>query len=323
MLRLQMKRVEKQQQMIDVREAFNLWDILKSKYYILENLETYEEFVHDLDLKMFLANYIKTFRKNAHILEDLMRRYAVMGPEQHRGASHWAGNPEAVRDEFAASTILLYMQEHIANLLRASRTSVTNDYCRSVIVKMLKQTIRKTDTLYKYMKMKGWIENPPLYLNSPGGTSERISCVTAAYLWDHLTLRYDNLRQTKIFCTLINDGDFKLFMERGIKVLNHQIGILEQECIQFGITLPKKPSEVIVAPPGVEIMQDDQIYRMLLNGFQGAGQMHAEAIRQVIFNDRIRRIFLGMFIEEIAFYEYFVRYGKVKGWLHPTPAYRV
>lgn len=323
MLRLQQKRVEKQQQLIDVREAFNLWDLLKSKYYILENLETYEQFVHDVDLKIILANYIKTFRKNKHILEELMRRYAVMGPEQNRGASNWAGNPETIRDEFAASSMMLYMQEHIVNLLRSSRTSVTNDYCRSVILKMLKQTIRKTDTLYKYMKIKGWIEAPPIYLNSPGGTMEKISCVTAAYLWDHLTLRYDNLRQTKVNCAYINDGDFKILLEWGIKVLNNQITILERECIQFGITLPKKPAEVIVAPPGTEIMQDDQIYRMMLTGFQGAGQMHAEAIRQITYNDRIRKIFIDMFLKEITFYELFVRYGKTKGWLHPSPAYRV
>lgn len=323
MLKLQQKRKEKLQQLIDVREAFNLWGIVKSKYDILEFLELFQQFVHDKDLKLIFNDGYKFFTANKNKLEDLLQRYSVMGPELYRGASYWSGNSEAIRDEFAATCLLIYLQEHIENMLRASRTSVTNDYLRSVIVKMLKQTIRKTNKLYKYLKIKGWIDTPPLYPNSPSGKPEIICCASAAHLWDHLTSRYDNLRQTKMFSTFTNDGDFKLMIDQGILILNKQIDILEEECKQFGITLPKRPPEVIVAPEGKEMMKDDYIYRVLLAGFQGAGQMHAEAIKQVTHNDRIRNIFIKMLMEEINYYEFFVRYGKIKGWLHPAPAYRI
>ncbi|MEJ6949496.1 hypothetical protein [Natronospora cellulosivora (SeqCode)] len=40
-------KTKKKNTMIDVREAFNLWDILKSKYDTNEKMEMYKQYAHD------------------------------------------------------------------------------------------------------------------------------------------------------------------------------------------------------------------------------------------------------------------------------------
>lgn len=317
------KKTEKRQQMFDVREAFNLWDILRSKYVVIEDLEAAEKFTHDKDLKIITRLYLNELKTNSNILEDMMKKYAINGPDRGRVAANWVSNSEVIRDESIALKIMLYTQEHIENLLRAVRTSLTNDKIRSVITKMLTGTINNSDSILKYLKLKGWIATPPLYPNSPASTNEKLTCIEAAHLWDHLTIRYDNLRQTKIFNSFVNDLDLQLILSRGLDRLEAQIKILEKECVYFGITLPKRPAEVFAATEFTDLYNDDHIYRIILSGFQGAEIMHAEAIKQCTVNDRIRMIFKKMLLKEIEYYNNFARYGKLKSWLHPVPSYRV
>ena len=317
------ENIDNKQKLVDVREAFNLWDMLKSKYTIIERLETNGEFLHDKDLKMIIDSYVKTLNNNKKILEDLLRTYQLPGPDQGRCSVHWAGNSEPIRDEFIAREALIFIQEHIENMLRTSRTSVTNDNVREVVTKMLKETLEKAEGIYGYLKLKGWIDTPPLYPNIPSHQKEKISCAAASHLWDHITLRYDNLRETKVYHSMANDGEFKAIIKRGIDQLNKQTNLLEDECKKFGITLPKRPAEVIIPPGSSEIYGDDQMYKDIFKGLQGAGILHTEALKQITYNDRVRKIFKDFLDEEIDFYNNFVKYGKMKGWLHPVPAYQV
>lgn len=321
-IRLGVKNIKKQQQLVDVRETFNLWDILKSKYDIAEFLSVNYRFAHDLDLKAYITDYLQDIEKNIKILERLLTKYSIQGPSQGRISVNWAGNSEPTRDEMIALQMMIYIQEHIENLLRATRTSVTNDSIRLTLTRILKRSIKNSDRIYKYLKMKGWIETPPIYPNTAPDQIEKISCASVAHLWDHLTYRYDTIRRTKTYLALIKDGDFKILLERGIAELNAQVNILEDQCRKFGITPPKRPPKVIVTPENSEIFTDDQIYRAILEGLQSAGMMHAEALKQCTTNDSIRQLFQSMLLGEIDFYHNFIKYGKVKGWLHPVPAYR-
>ena len=314
---------EKRQQMIDVRETFNLWDILRSKYLMIEDLETAGQVVHDKDLKMIIIVYLKELKNNSQKLENLLKKYGITGPDRGRISSNWVSNYEVIRDEEIALKMMLFTQENIENLLRAVRTSLTNDKIRSFITKILISTINDFDSILNYLKIKGWIATPPLYPNNPSSTKEKITCIEVAHLWDHLTIRYDNIRQTKILNSFVNDLDLQVILSRGLSRLQNQIKVLEKECIYFGITLPKRPAEVFAAAEFTDLYNDDHIYRIILGGFQGAEIMHAEALKQCTVNDRIRMIFKKMLLQEVEYFDNFARYGKLKSWLHPAPAYRV
>ncbi len=315
-------KTKEKKELVDVREVFNIWDILKSKYDTIERFEIYQKFAHDNDLILIINNYIKAFKENRTILENLMRKYAIKGPDMGRSFSDWSRNTEIMRDEIIAQEILLYSQGHIENMLRTVNTSVTNDKVRITISKMMEETINKSEYLYQYLKLKGWIEVPPLYPETSADIKEIISCAEVANLWDHLTFRYDNVRVNKIYEQLTHDGDFAIVLRRGVDILTDQIEQLENECKKFGISLPKRPSSVIVTSVNTELIDDDAMYRDILKGLQGASILHIAALKQCVINDRIRGIFKNMFKKELGYYHNFIKYGKLKGWVHPVPFYR-
>lgn len=318
-------KVEERQQMIDVREAFNLWDVLKSEYDLKEYCGVCYRFAHDRDFKILISLFLDELQENKITLEKMMELHGVAGPEQGRLPSNWYGNSEALRDEGISTQIMFYIQEHIENLLRCVRTSMTNEKIRNTFVAMLQRTVDISDSVYKYLKLKGWIDTPPIYLNTPAEVNEVISCSTAAHLWDHLTFRYDNIHQTKLLLSYVNDIMLRKIIERGLNKIVHQADTLEVECKRFGITMPKRPSEVIInfQTTNAFLISDDHIYRTILCGLQGASILHADALKECTVNDRIRGIFKKFLLEEVGFYNNFVKLGKAKGWLNPVPLYRV
>ena len=68
---------EKRQQSINIREAFNLWDVLNSKYLAVERLQTWKNLAHDADLVMILKRSLKSLKDNIAILEDMMIKFSV------------------------------------------------------------------------------------------------------------------------------------------------------------------------------------------------------------------------------------------------------
>lgn len=64
-------KMEKRQQTVDIREAFNLWDVLNSKYMAVERLQTWHSIAHDYDLKLIISQTVKVLSENIKILEKL------------------------------------------------------------------------------------------------------------------------------------------------------------------------------------------------------------------------------------------------------------
>jgi hypothetical protein len=269
-----------------------------------------------------LGLMVRTNERTISALEVIMEKYQVRSPDRNRLPSHWCGNTESFRDELIGQTNLRFLQEHLENLLQVIFTSITNDGVRAFFVRNLKTTLDNTDLILSYLKLKGWIEIGPYYLNTPAGVEDRITAAEACHLWDHVTFRYDNIRKTNLYLSITHDLDLKFIIRRGLAQLNQQIVILEQECQKYGISLPKRPPEVVISPIGNEYMCDDQMYRDILQGLQAAASLHADASKQCIYNDRIRGLFNRMLLNEVDYYNLFIKYGKQKGWLHATPMYR-
>ena len=144
------------------------------------------------------------------------------------------------------------------------RTSTTNDGIRTLFGRFLKTALNDIDLILNYLKLKGWLEIGPYYLNTPPDVKEKITAAEASNLWDHLTFRYDNIRKTNLYLAVTHDFNFKIIIAKGLDRLNRQTGILEQECQKYGISLPKRPPEVVILPVGTDYMCDDQMYRDIL-----------------------------------------------------------
>lgn len=306
---------------LDLQEAFNLWDILNSKYHVVERLSILQYFAHDNDLKLSMMFYLSELKENIGELKEEVDKYKIMPPEPNREIGPPPCNIEMYTDEFIAGELLLYLQEHLENMLKALRNSFTNDSVRSLLTKMTKKTLTNVTRLTDYMSAKGWIKMCPRYQNTPAGVDEKLTAGEAHHLWDHLCFRYDNLQQTRIFLSFVHDLDLKMVLEKGLKTLTSQAEMLEKELLHFGIPTPKKPSDITVSPHRIDLMEDRHIYRMVLIGLQSAGVIHAQSVKQCTLNARIREIFHKLLLEEIDILGNYIKFGKLKGWTNPAPAY--
>lgn len=307
---------------IDMQEAFSLWDILKSKYFAKEQLKIWNNFAHDKDLQLLLHTYINSITKNIQLLEELLKEYSIKGSSPNPKTVFTPVNPETVSDEFIANSVFTYTQEHVENLLRALRVSMTNEEIRQTFVKLANKTIEEMDGIVQYLKFKGWIDTPPLYHDVPKTVHEQLSLAEAYHLWDHLSFRYDNMKQTQISLATAFDVDFKILLGRGMDLLSEQALHLEKELTYFGIPLPKNPNVILPSPDNTEFFDDDHMFRIILAGMQGAMLMHAQALKQCTFNDRVRKIFRQMLVKEIQYFNQLVKFGKLKGWVNAVPSFR-
>lgn len=313
--------MSKRKQSIDIREAYNLWDVLNSKYMSVERLQTWVSLAHDVDLKIMLNTQLKELKENMHVLEKLMEKYAVKSPDRNRSYATISGVQQVTTDEFIALDTFLYVQEHVENLSKVLRSTVTNDSLRKIIKKMAIKTIDQMDSMVKYLTVKGWLAVPPMYQNLPANIKENLGLAEASNLWDHLTLRYDNIRTTEYFITAVHDLDFKAILKTGLKRLQTQAGTLEKELQYYGIPLPRKPAKVTLTFTQTELLDDDYIYRVLINALQGAAILHAQSFKECVVSDKIRAIFKQLLREELDYVDDFLKYGKMKGWLNPVPIY--
>jgi hypothetical protein len=307
---------------LNTQEAYNLWDMVASKYLYIEKLELWENFVHDPDLKMQLGRLKKMLTKFVKMLERLMKQHAINGPEVGKVGIQ-SSNSEVIQDKLIAQDMFLWVQTAINLFLRAMTTTTTNDKLRSTFLMMVESNIDFMDSFTKYLRLKGWIGNPPKYEKIPPQEKETIDSGEAFHLWDHLTFRYDNVNQTEVFLNIVKDIDFNAVLIAGQSVLNKQISLLEKECLRFGIPLPTKPPNVVSFPPDLKIQFTDEfIYRVILGGILGATRFHATALQQTSTNDRIRKLFVELLLSELNLFDKFILYGKIKGYLHPVPLYR-
>ena len=125
------------------------------------------------------------------------------GSKANRAKVNTSVNSEVLLDQFLAHDYFLILQEHLEKFLRAIVSSTTSEGIRKLFLNMLSRTLNRLDSIAAYLRLKGWIETPPLYKKIPENITERLDSGEAFHLWDHLTFRYDNVAKTEVFCNLV------------------------------------------------------------------------------------------------------------------------
>ncbi len=316
------KPTNKKQNLVNTQEVYTLWDLLVSKYTSLDQLNIYFNYTHDVELKALLQSYISENKRDVIELESYIAKHAIMAPRPPRKEVFTSADTEVIQDELIGNWLLLMYQGLIEMKLRAVRTSVTNDHIRDLFIKYTKKATNTLDSLIKYLKAKGWINQPPMYPNIPLTAKEKIDTSEAFHLWDLLTFRYDNIEQTQLYSTLAHDGDFKMIMKKGLQdVLKKQAKLLEKELKHFAIPFPTQAKSIYTNIPNTELVDDPYLYKVLVMGMQTATVVHAQAVKQSTTNDRIRKIFIKLLMEEISAASNMIKFGKLKGWANSPPSY--
>ncbi|MGI6629762.1 MAG: hypothetical protein ACOX4H_04400 [Bacillota bacterium] len=137
---------------IDIREAFTLWDLLKSKYTLIDFLNTLKNRAHDADLKILLGVIVKEFQIFALKVENYQKKVSILTPDKYRKSVNLYQNPESVTDEYIANELFICIQEELERVARGFRTSTTNDDIRRFLETLLKKRLKFWTRLFPILR---------------------------------------------------------------------------------------------------------------------------------------------------------------------------
>lgn len=314
---------EKKQQLLGVEDAHFLWDLLAQRYFIIDIIKLLENFSHDKDFKYIIHNHLSVFENEVTLLEKELATHSIKAPYPNVVGMNVAGNSEITVDERTAQLLYHFLKENLSKLVRTLKHSGTNDRIRKIFLKMIKTSLKQVDEYVRYLKLKGWIEFPPLYQYVKGDVTVQVSAIEIYQLWEHLVFRYANIELTALFEEVAYDDDFKLMLKIGRNFLQKQAKKIERLLIHYGVTLPHKYAKVVPKIEAREAMNDKFMFNTILTGIQSATTLHGIAIQEVIVNDQIRKFFAKLLFGEIKMIDRMIKYGKIKGWITQSPFYKM
>jgi hypothetical protein len=149
---------------LDSGEAFLLWDMLVSRYDIIELTQIYHNLGHDPDFKTLLRRGLnKTLEKEVNIMEKELNRYHIPLPNRPPKSVKIPASTGILDDKFMFKQIFTGIQSFLDNHVRTIRSVTTNDPLRDMFINFAKEELDIFDGLCKYGKLKGWLEIPPKY----------------------------------------------------------------------------------------------------------------------------------------------------------------
>ena len=307
---------------IGVHEAYTIWRSLVDRYIFIDSFHRDKNFTHDKDLLMYTAQMINDLRKETIQLEELCRLYSIQSPQPNTRGRYTVGNSEIAVDRLSAGIVYRFLRLDLNILFLGLKNPSTNEAVKKFLVKLTHKQINRLDKYIPYLKMKNWIQTPPLYPYVTG-TGKDILAINEVYmLYQHLLFRYNNIHQTSTLALYATDTDFKVLMELGTRILQKQITRLENKLLYFGIALPNPNPINVPTPENKEVLNDKFIFNLLFSGMQDAMVLHGTAISEVIVNDELRKFFINLTLEELNLIDKMDKYGKLKGWVDPIPSYR-
>ncbi len=148
---------------LSIMEAALLWDMLVARYKCIKETQIYHNYAHDPDWKVLLEYGLSFLEKQANVLEDQVKIYKFPMPERPPVDVVVPENNAVLTDQFMFSQIFEGCQAYIDLLARTSRSMVTNDPLRQIIVDLLTSELSLFDKMIKFAKLKGWLEPSPVY----------------------------------------------------------------------------------------------------------------------------------------------------------------
>ncbi len=252
-------------------------------------------------------------------METLGNYFKVKVPTRPPAQIQFSTQIEAVTDRYIHRKFFSDLISELKVLSDALITSTTNDSLRKHLSSFLLNHLKNYEELYKFGKIKGWTDVEPAFKSSKTTEKEMLSVSEAYHLWEHLNYRYDQKELTNLFLNFVHDKDFNIILKQGLSSLENQIRILEKESTKFEVPLPERPPASMSVTVDPEIITDKSAFRTIFTGMQAAINLHTRAVIETIRNDPLRKIFFDFLKNELNFYDKFVKYGKIKGWLHIIP----
>lgn len=156
------KSAREKQKIINVVEVFYIWDVLVTKLDALETIQIFEHMIEDNDL-MIIKNKVKDgLFMGIDDMEALMREYDLPFPVRPPADVSSTVHIETVSDR----DIFLMFYEVIAAffpILGIGFMQSTTPDVRKGLKSHLLLTIELQEMLVEYGKLKGYLNQPPVY----------------------------------------------------------------------------------------------------------------------------------------------------------------
>lgn len=308
-------------EMVDIEEVFNIWSLLGTRYEQVQTIHLLRNFIHDSDLLIAVTDNLDRIKHQIKTLEQEATAFKLKQPRRPPEDVKTSVKVEEFTDQYIYRVIFSKTKDDLFAISRAIRTTTTNDRLRALFRKFLKKQLDNYNDFLEYGKMKGWHDPDPTYKTARPVEKEQLNVTEAYHLWDHINLRYDQMELTQLFYDFVHDESLKALMTAGLAVLKNEASNLEGTMTKYEIPMPQKPPSAFKVPIDPETIEDEFIYRTILRGIQEAMDLHLRAVVESTRNDSLRGFFHGFLETEMELYDKYLKYGKVKGWIHPPPPY--
>ena len=315
------KKVKKRDESLDIQEAFNIYSLLRARYISTQTVQLFKNFVHDVDWEIILDGFQKHFEKQIVILEELGEHFRITMPNRPPTDVKFATRINDVTDDFIYKTIYHDLTAQLMSLIDAVRSVSTNDNLRHIIIQDLTVHFEDFDTLYKFGKLKGWEETYPTYKTAINQSEEPLSSSEGFHVWDHITMRYEQIELIGIFSSFAHDTEFKVILDHGLYIYNKQLKNLKKLALKLNVPLPNRPALPVTSPIDPETITDRFMYRIILSWELDSLDAHVRAIIETIRNESLRKLWTGLLNAELGYYDKYLKYGKMKGWTRVVPIY--
>jgi hypothetical protein len=227
-------------QEIDIKEVYNVWNLLRARYLSADTIRLFKDLTHDRDFTILLGRLLGQWEKHIQDYETVVKKYQLKAPDRPPYDYKTSLKVNQMTDVYIFKRIYNDVVAQMYSLVTAYRTSTTNDGIREIIREDLEAHIKSFETIYKYGKLKGWMDDPPAYKTAKPAVNEQVTTGEAFHIIDHITHRYHQLQLTNYFLSFAHDEEFRIILNLGLKSLEREIEILHQKAIQFEILLPNR-----------------------------------------------------------------------------------
>jgi hypothetical protein len=156
------KSPRERQILLNVSEVFSIWDILVMKFDIMETVQIFEKSIEDYDLKIIKDQVASVLQKGIEDMEELMNLYGLPFPIRPPVGSNSTLILEYVTDREIYQSFFEGLQAFFP-LLAAGFMNSTSPRIRKAFKVHLISTIETHEILVEYGKLKGYLNEPPVY----------------------------------------------------------------------------------------------------------------------------------------------------------------
>lgn len=150
------------QGLINVSEAFYAWDIMVTKLDILDTLHILQNFIDDIDLRLISNQVIAALKSGIKGMEKIMDRYGVPFPIRPSVGSKTTMTMEYYTDRYIFHNLHESILAFFPVLAQGYMQS-TVPYAKKEFKKHLTTTMELHEELIEYGKLKGFLNEPPVY----------------------------------------------------------------------------------------------------------------------------------------------------------------